>query len=457
MQGVDPVVSPLHVLDSLSPMKTPSSPSDPGHPVSTGPRLRAGLAGYSAVALAVWLGAGAGFTDRALGGDWPQWRGPDRADVSRETGLLKAWPEGGPKRVWMYKEAGKGYSGFAVVADEVYTMGTRADQEVVIKLDAKSGKELWTAPVAAVLENQWGDGPRSTPSVDGGMVYALGGRGDLVCLSAKDGKEVWRKSMTSLGGKVPGWGYTESVLVDGPRVIATPGGGEGTLAALDKKTGAVLWRTKEWTDGAQYPSPIAVTHQGRRQYVQLTMQTVAGVDAEDGKVLWKSAFPGRVAVIPTPIFTEGQVYVSAGYGVGCQSVTVGAGNAVTPLYDNKVMKNHHGGVILFEGHLYGHSDGSGWVCQDLKTGAEVWSSKALGKGAVACADGMLYCVDESNGTVVLAEASTKGWTEHGRFKIDPQTTIRARDGRIWTHPVISNGRLFLRDQDLIYCHDIAAK
>ncbi len=184
------------------------------------------------------------------------------------------------------------------------------------------------------------------------------------------------------------------------------------------------------------------------------MQSIVGLDAKDGKVLWKSPFPGKVAVIPTPIYRDGQVYVTAGYSVGCKSVKIVEGAEPETLYENKVMKNHHGGAILVGDYVYGHSDGGGWVCQNFKTGVEVWSEKKLGKGAIACADGMLYCLDESKGTVALIEASPDGWKEHGRFTLSPQTQIRNPQGRIWTHPVISNGKLYLRDQDLIYCFDV---
>ena len=386
--------------------------------------------------------------------DWPQWRGPDRNDVSKETGLLKAWPEGGPKRVWMFENAGQGYSGPAMAGGKLFTIGTRDNREVLLALDAATGKERWVAPLSGVLKNGWGDGPRGTPTVDGGMVYALSGEGSLVCVQVADGKKVWEKTMSSFGGKKPGWGFTESPLVDGGKVLCTPGGAKGAIVALDKKTGNVLWQSAEFTDGAQYASIIAADVKGVRQYIQLTMQSIVGLDATDGKVLWKSPFPGQTAVIPTPIYRDGQVYVTAGYSVGCKSLKIVGGAEPETLYENKVMKNHHGGAILVGDYVYGHSDGGGWVCQNFKTGEEVWSEKKLGKGAIACADGMLYCLDESKGTVALIEASPDGWKEHGRFTLSPQTKIRNPEGRIWTHPVISNGKLYLRDQDLIYCFDV---
>jgi outer membrane protein assembly factor BamB len=386
--------------------------------------------------------------------DWPQWRGPDRTDLSSEKNLLNSWPEGGPKRVWLYKNAGDGYSGPAIVSGKLFTMGTRDDQEMLIALNVRDGYELWIAPIGAVRRDRKGHGPRGTPSVDGDRLYGMSSRGDLICAQVSDGKVLWKKTMSEMGGKVPGWGFTESVLVDGDNVICTPGGPKGAIAALDKKTGDLRWQSTEFTDPSDHSSIIVITHNGVRQYVQLTQQTVVGVSAKDGKVLWKTAFPGRTAVIPTPIYSDGFVYVTAGYGVGCMLVKIADNNEVTTVYQNKLMQNHHGGVVLVDGHLYGHSDSAGWLCQNFKTGEQVWSSKKLGKGAVTYADGMLYCVDENNGTVALVEASPKEWIEKSRFTLEPRTAIRTEDNRVWTHPVISNGKLFLRDQDLIYCYDV---
>jgi len=396
---------------------------------------------------------GAGF-------DWPQWRGPARDDLTKETGLLKQWPAEGPAKVWSFTNAGQGYASFAIVGGQLFTMGTRDNSEVLICLDAAKGTELWVTKLGNVLGNKWGDGPRGTPTVDGDKVYTLGGDGTLIAAQVKDGKELWRTTMASLGGKTPGWGYTESVLVDGKQVICTPGGSQGTVAALDKATGKPIWQSKDWTDGAHYSSAVPATINGQAQYVQRSAENVVGLDVKTGAVLWKQAYPGKTAVIPTPIVKGNQIYVTAGYGVGSMSFTIEPGNQVKMVFDetagtNKVMKNHHGGVILLGDHVYGYSDGLGFTCQDIKTGAEVWSEKkAVQKGAISYADGMFYFLEEGSGNVVLIEATPKGYSEKGRFKLDPQTAIRSPQGRIWTHPVISNGRLYLRDQDLIFCYAV---
>lgn len=396
----------------------------------------------------------------AMSADWPQWRGPNRDDHSGETGLLKRWPAEGPKVVWMNKDAGLGYSGCSIVDGVVYTLGSRDAVEYVIAIDAATGKEKWSAEAGPLLTNGWGDGPRSTPTVSEGKVYAMSGKGHLSCFNAADGKQLWKVTMEDLGGKVPGWGYTESPLVDGNLIVCTPGGAQGSLAAFDKNTGKKVWQSAEWTDPAQYSSIIAVDHNGARQLIQLTMQSVGAVNAKDGSLLWKVPFPGKTAVIPTPIFNEGHVFVCAGYGVGAKLIKIGEGNKAEDMNPemNTSMINHHGGVVLVNGYLYGYSDKGGWTCLDFKTGAVKWQEqKALSKGAIHYADGQLYLLEEGTGTVALIDASPEGFKEHGRFKLDPQTTQRNPKGKVWTHPVVANGKLFLRDQELLFCFDVSGK
>ena len=391
----------------------------------------------------------------AFGADWPQWRGDSRRDHSPDKGLLAQWPQEGPKQVWSFNNAGSGYAGFAIAKDSLFTMGLRDGMEFLIAVNASTGKELWSSSAGQKYPNGWGDGPRMTPTVDGDRVFAIGGQGLLICVEAKNGKLIWSKNLvTDLGGQLQDWGYTESPLVVGDIVICTPGGPQGTLAGLDKSSGAVRWRTSGLTDKAQYSSPILIQHDGQPQVVQLVMNRFFGVSPKDGSVLWKKDFPGRVAVIPTPIYEDGIVYVTAGYGVGCEAVRLGTNNSIAALYSNKVMKNHHGGVVCVDGYLYGHSDGAGWVCQELKTGKEIWSHKGFGKGSVTYADGKLFCLDERNGDVALVEASTQGWKELSRFKLAPLSSKRSPQGGIWPHPVVVNGRLYLRDQELLHCFNV---
>ncbi|MCP4190977.1 MAG: PQQ-binding-like beta-propeller repeat protein [Planctomycetaceae bacterium] len=390
--------------------------------------------------------------------DWPQWRGPDRTGISQEKELLQAWPEEGPTLLWLNENCGIGYSAPTVAKDHLVTMGARDNVEQLICLDANSGEELWAIDVGENYENGWGDGPRSSPTIDGERVFALGANGDLVCAELATGKVQWKVDLADLGGSVPDWGYSESVLVDGNQVVCTPGGDEGALIALDKQTGKKIWQSESFTDAAHYSSVIVADVAGQRQYIQLTQRSVVGIDAKTGKVLWRTDWPGRVAVVPTPIYRDGHVYVSSGYGAGCDLFRIGPNGEVASVYDEevkKVMKNHHGGVVLVGDHLFGYSDRVGWVCQEWMSGELVWREReALGKGALCYADGRLYCLSKDDGMVVLVEPIVGGWQEHGRFKLSPQTKLRKPKGRIWTHPIVANGRLFLRDQELLFCYDV---
>jgi outer membrane protein assembly factor BamB len=389
-----------------------------------------------------------------LSADWPQWRGAGRVGHSPDTSILAPWPKSGPKQTWVFKDAGVGYSSFSIVGTRLFTMGARQESEQVICLDATTGKELWATSLGPVYENNWGDGPRSTPTVDGDHLYALSATGILACLNIKDGTEVWKVDVVkSLGGELQGWGYTESVLIDGDHVICTPGGQQGTMAALHKKTGAVVWQSSKLKGPAQYSSPIRIEVNGQPQYAQLLMNKVVGIAPKDGALLWETSFPGRVAVIPTLVFHDNSVYATAGYGTGCQMIKLD-GAEPEVVYEEKSITNHHGGVIVVDGKIYGHSDKGGWTCQDFLTGKIEWQDESLGKGTCTYAAGHLICVDENDGTVVLATAKPDKWQEISRFKLAPQTSIRKKEGRIWSHPVVVNGRLYLRDQDLIFCYNV---
>jgi outer membrane protein assembly factor BamB len=403
--------------------------------------------------------------------DWPQWRGPDRTDISKETGLLKRWPAGGPEPLWLAKDLGMGYSGPAIVGDRLYIMGTASggtdksrpagNGECYARAyDVGSGRLVWKTKLAEAggpRKRKWADGPRSTPTVDGDRVYCFTGGGVLACLKKSDGSLVWKKSAREFKGSMGNWFYTESPLIDGDKLIFTPGGPNGAIVALDKSTGSTKWVCKEFTDKAEYSSIIAVNHGNGRQYIQRSQKNVVGVAADSGKQLWKVPFDGRTAVIPTPIYSDGFVFVAAGYGKGSKLIKIDANNrASDAVAQRPIMINHHGGVILLDGHLYGHCDKKGWLCLEFKTGKEVWASKKFGKGAITYADGHFYCLDERSGNVALVEASTDGWKEKSRFKLTAQTQRRP-SGKVWTHPVVCNGRLYLRDQELLSCYDIRAK
>lgn len=416
-----------------------------------------------------------------LAADWPQYRGPRRDDVSTETGLLKTWPADGPPLAWTYSDLGVGYSGPAIVGDRLYTIGARGEKEFLIALDLKptaekTVPEAWAVEVGPLNDfkgNSWSAGPSATPTVDGELIFALGGKGDLVCVQAADGKEVWRKNLPTdleaqvnpIGGgpKNLGWGFTWSPLVDGDRLICLPGGPKGTLAALEKKTGRVLWRSADLTDQAAYASPILAEFDGVKQYVVLTNQGVAGITAADGSVAWKyrrqPAF--GTEVVPTPIVQGPLVYVTVGAGGGCDLLKIsreGQAFKHEVVYTNKNMANHHGNCVLVGQHVYGHSDGKGWVCQDFEKGEIAWFSRGkFPAGSATFADGRLYLYSENDGTTVLLEASPEAWKEASRFKIPQQSKLRKPSGRVWTPPVVSGGKLYLRDQELLFCFDVRAK
>jgi outer membrane protein assembly factor BamB len=399
--------------------------------------------------------------------DWPNWRGPNHNDQSTETGLLKRWPEGGPKQLWTNPRAGLGYAGIAIVGDQLFTMGLEDNQEFALCLNAETGEEVWRSTIGERYENNWGDGPRSTPSVDGELVYCMGANGILSCLNAASGKLTWSADMGDFGGQIPKWGYAESPLVDGNKVICTPGGETGTMLALDKKTGKKVWQTKPITkeiDGeesmpakAHYSSVLPVNWNNRRQYIQLTVLAVIGVDSESGEVLWQSDWPGRVAVIPSPIFDNGDVFVTSGYSIGSKLIRIDDGNEPTQVWFSKNMQNHHGGVIQIGDYFYGSSDKKGFICQDRASGDLKWYEKKIKKGSVAYADGLFYHVQEQDGQVLLFKADENGREVLGKFKLSPQTTRRNPKGKIWVHPVISDGKLYLRDQEIVYCYDIKGK
>ena len=396
----------------------------------------------------------------AASADWPQFRGPQRNDCSPDTGLLQDWPPGGPPLAWKTTGLGAGYSDISVAGELIYTAGDKGDSTFVTAWNRADGKPVWSARLGKsdAPGNPKFEGPRGTPTVSDGRVFALGQWGDLVCLEAATGKELWRKDLVKdFGGSYPAWGYSESPLVDEGNVMVTPGGHQGAIVALNQKTGALVWQSKEFTDAAHYSSLIVEEIGGVRQYLQLTAESIAGVAAADGKLLWRAPRKGNVAVISSPIYKEGCVFVSSFYGTGCNlfKVTAEGGKfSAEQVYANKTMSNHHGGVVNVGDYLYGYSDGKGWTCQDLKSGEAKWQEKEkLAKGSLVYADGRLYLRQEgSRGTVALIEASPNGYQEHGRFDQPDRTTKNS-----WPHPVVVGGKLYLRDQDELLCYDVKAK
>jgi outer membrane protein assembly factor BamB len=389
--------------------------------------------------------------------EWSQWRGANRDDLSKETGLLKQWPAGGPELKWKATELGGGFSGISVIGGKIFTMGDVDGASQLMAFDEATGKKLWSTRLGEAGGGDGYPGPRSNPTVAGGRVYALGQFGDLLCADATTGNEVWRKNLVKdFGGTLPRWGYSESPLVDDGKLICTPGGKQGTIMALDAKTGALLWRTKDYTDVPHHSSMILETVFGQKQVIQLTSESVVGVAVADGKVLWRANRPGKTAVVPTPVYADNQVFVTSGYGVGCNAFKISKdekGLNAEQIYANTNMVNHHGGVILLNGYVYGFSDSKGWICLNFKTGEIAWTDKGVGKGAISYADGHFYIRSESGkGVVALIEANPTKYVEKGRFD-----QVDRSDKNSWTHPVIVNDKLYIRDQGTLLCYDVKGK
>jgi outer membrane protein assembly factor BamB len=360
--------------------------------------------------------------------------------------------------VWKSEDVGEGYSSVTVVGDKVFTMGDKDRAAHLFGLDRKTGKVLWETKVGNGGGNR-GRGTRSTPTYDNGLVYGLGQSGDLICVEAKTGKEKWSKSLTGdFGGGEPGWNYCESVLVDGDRVVFTPGGKKATVVALNKKDGEEIWRAP-LGDSAQYSSIVISNAGGIKQYVQLTGGGVVGLSAKDGKLLWRyKKWVGNTANVPTPIVLKDQIFASAGYGTGGALLTVSKGNdglSVKEEYFNRELTNKHGGVVIVGDYAYGDRDESGtpW-CAEWKTGKVKWRKKGRGSGSgsasLTYADGHLY-IRYQNGWVALVPADGDDYTEKGGFKIP---NVRNPS---WSHPVVIGGRLYLREQGTVYCYDVSAK
>ena len=442
------------------------------------------------------------FTGTAFAGspgsfDWPQWQGPDRNAISKEGGLLKEWPKDGPPLAWRVTGLGGGDSAPSIAAGRIFGMSNRGDDEVVWGLSEKEGKELWVTRLGPAFRQQppqGKEGPSCTPTVDGERLYVEGLGGVLACVQVKDGKVLWQVSLKDdFGGRPAMWNYRESPLVDGDKVICTPGGPDAMLAALDKMTGKTIWKSKVPGDagggpgagpggpggpgggpgrgrggfggsGAAYASAIAFDFEGQREYVQFIGKALIGVAAADGKFLWRYDKPANGMGIncSTPLYQDGLVFAASAYGAGGGLVKLSkdanGGVKAEEVYFTKKMQNHHGCMILLDGCLYGANGGNegGFLaCLDFKTGNVLWDERddtahRAPKGSVALADGRLYYRTEK-GTLLLIEPSPKEYIEHGRFDQPDRTKLPA-----WAHPVIANGKLYVRDQDLLLCYDVKA-
>jgi outer membrane protein assembly factor BamB len=386
--------------------------------------------------------------------DWPQWRGPDRTGVSKETGLLAQWPKSGPPVAWSAAMLGAGYGSVAVRGDSVWVQGMRNRQSVVSSLNRADGKLQWVRVLGPAGDNDRGSGPRSTPTADGDRLYVLSESGDLACLRVNDGSVVWQRNiLKDFNGRNINWLLSESPLVDGNVVIVTPGGRGAGMVALDKMSGKTVWVSKELSDEAGYASPVVADVGGVRAIMTITAEAGVGVRASDGKLLWRySPVANGTANIATPVYSDGKVFYTTSYGTGAALLglrATGQDVRAQEIYFTRDMKNHHGGVVLVNGHIYGYND-SILTCLEFASGKMIWRDRSVGKGAVTYADGHLYILSENN-TVGLVEATPAGYREKGRFSVADQGWPS------WAHPVVSGGRLYIRNQGTLTSYDVRAK
>ena len=396
-----------------------------------------------------------------LASDWPQWLGPDRTNVSGETGLLKDWAKSGPPLKWKAKDLGEGYSAPAVAAGRIYLMGKFEGNENVLALDEKDGTPIWSVKIGKVGENPAKNnypGPRGTPTVVGDKLYALGSDGDLVCLDIAKGETVWKKSLRNdFGGKPGAWVYSESPLVDGDLVVVTPGGSKSTVVALNRSDGKLAWKYAS-SDIAAYASPLKIDVGGVKQYVVFLKGGVVGLAAEDGKFLWRFDKPANKQGIniPTPVFHSGELFADSGYsaGGGVVKLTADKGSVTAKeAWFNKKIASKIGGFVCVGDHLYGTSESRGtFYCLEFSSGKVMWEDQGVGSEASLCAVGGMLYVRGHNGTVALVEANPASYKEHGRFKQTDRGNKPA-----WPYPVVANGCLYLRDQAVLLCYDVRDK
>jgi outer membrane protein assembly factor BamB len=400
----------------------------------------------------------------AAGADWPQWRGPQRNGLSQETGLAKEWPKEGPELVWKAAAIGSGYSTPAVVGERLYLLGNEGlENEFVQALGTKDGQRVWSTPLGKVgnpKQNPSYPGARSTPTVEADALYALGSDGDLACMEIGTGKLRWKKNLrTDFAGKPGEWAYAESPLIDGEAVVCTPGGSDATMVALNKRTGEVLWKSAiPPGDEAAYSSAIALEAGGIRQYVQLLQKGLVGVDAKTGKFLWRYSKPvSRFnANIPTPLASDGYIYTaSAGTGAGLVKLKVNQGKVdAEQMYFESKLPTAIGGTVKIGEHLYG-TTGQGLLCVEFTTGRVKWEERAIGAASLCYADERLYLNGE-NGQVALVEPNPQSYREKGRFSPPDQPKHANPMEKAWAYPVVANGRLYLRDQTMLWCYDVKA-
>jgi len=386
--------------------------------------------------------------------NWNQFRGPNRDNHSFSTGIAKSWEAGGPKLLWKIEGIGAGYSSVSFYGDKMFTMGDIDNQAHVFCLDRATGKEIWRSHIGKGGDGGGGyPGTLGVPACDGETVYAMTQFSDFVALDMKDGKVRWRKNTQSdLGGsKMANWGYAMSPIIDGDKIILPIGGAGGTLAAFSK-SGELLWRSSQITDPAAYTSAVPVTIAGVRQYLLLTGRNLVGVSPTDGKILWGANFPGQTAVCSDPVLCGDVVMASCHYNVGAYFYRITKDGDNFKAFDFEGARadliSHHGGIVAVGDHFYLLTN-SELACVEAKTGKTVWTNRSVGKGSMTYVDGKLILRSEGNDAIAMVEATPTGYKELGRFD-QPFRSNR----RSWPYPVVVDGKLYIRDQNVLLCYDL---
>lgn len=396
----------------------------------------------------------------ALGADWPQFHGPRRDNVSTETGLLTRWPEGGPPLVWKCQGLGHGFATVSISQGRIFTAGNLDGATVVTALDL-DGKRLWQAKNGPAYTGSY-PAARSTPTVVGSRLYHLG-NGQVACLETASGQIVWTVDLVEkFAARMPTWGWAESLLVDGGRVYCSTGSERVAMVALDIETGRTVWTCEGRGEKPGYTSPILVDCQGLRQIITLTSASVLGIAADDGRLLWHYDHPAPYDVnVTTPVYRDGQVAVFGTWGRGATLLKLnvdGRNGTVSKVWHTEELDNEHGGVVLWDGYLFGHADGNHrqrhWACIEWATGKTMYTAQGLGakrSGAVTLAGGMIYALGDE-GAMGLVRATPKGFEIVSQFELP-----KGGGGPWWAHPVVCGGRLHIRHGEWLYAYDVAQR
>jgi len=394
-----------------------------------------------------------------------QFRGPDRNGVFQETGLLKSWPEGGPELLWTADGLRHGYASVTVSNSAIYATGREGDTEYLSVLDL-SGKHLWSKAYGTAAKQSFND-TRCTPAVEGNYIYLISGRGEVVCVNEKKKEIEWSvNAFDKFEGEHWYWEIAEQPLIADDKIVFTPGGHKTSMIALDKLTGKTVWQTKTLNDSTAMASPALIEIGGNKIIVNVMVNFIIGVDADDGRILWKVKYadieppldhpwkPHNNCVMP--LYHDGHLFVTSGYDhVGIMFKLSDKGRQIEQKWINRDLDNHHGQVVKAGNYIYGanwiDNRTGNWCCVDWQTGETKYEKKWYTKGSISTADGMLYCYEEKTGNLALVEADPDDFKIKGTFQIS------GGEGPHWAQPVIKNGVLYIRHGEVLKAFNISEK